>query len=88
VNAVLSKHEVVEDLDYSNDSKYRGMVSESLQAVTMATSAVQVFVFGIAFPQALDAHALRSFGKQITRSASRKYKAAACLLPTASCSGC
>ena len=42
VNAVLEQHERKAKQEYSNDIVYRRMVSESLQAVTMATSAMQV----------------------------------------------
>jgi hypothetical protein len=42
VKSVLEQHERRAKQEFSNDIVYRRMVSESLQAVTMATSAMQV----------------------------------------------
>jgi hypothetical protein len=44
VRSVLEQHERKAKHEFSNDIVFRRMVSESLQAITMATSAMQVYV--------------------------------------------
>ena len=76
VKRVLAKHKGTDAQDYSNDNLYRRMVSESLQVVTMAASAMQVFLrllFSYSFPS-------RPFssGSKTIPSASLKYRATPC----------
>jgi hypothetical protein len=53
VKSVLEQHERKAKHEFSNDVVFRRMVSESLQAVTMATSAMQVCANAAAYPSRL-----------------------------------
>ena len=76
VKLVLAKHEDTDAQDYSNDNLYRRMVSESLQVVTMAASAMQVLLH-LLFPYDFPSR-LCSSGSKTAPSASMKFRATPC----------
>ena len=88
VNAVLEQHERTAKQEFSNDIVYRRMVSEPLQAVTMATSAMQVYASAVLDTFFVSSyHLSHSFGSKTALLTCLRFKVSVCWSVIASCSG-